>query len=62
VVRERGVDNLWLQPIGGGTHRQLTHFKKGRIFRFGYSPDGSKIAIEAGETESDAVLLHDSGQ
>jgi eukaryotic-like serine/threonine-protein kinase len=62
AVREKGVDNLWLQPLGGGAHRQLTHFKKGKIFRFVYSLDGSKIAIEAGETESDAVLLHDSGQ
>jgi eukaryotic-like serine/threonine-protein kinase len=62
AVREKGVDSLWLQPLGGGAHRQLTHFKRGTIFRFAYSPDGSKIAIESGETESDAVLLHDSAQ
>jgi len=62
MVREKGVDNLWLQPLGGGTHRQLTHFKKNKIFRFAYSPDGSKIAVETGELESDAVLLHDTSQ
>ena len=60
MVREKGVDNLWLQPLDGGPHRQLSHFKKDRIFRFVFSPDGSKIAIESGEQESDAVLLHDS--
>jgi dipeptidyl aminopeptidase/acylaminoacyl peptidase len=60
VVREKGVDNLWLQPLGSGAHRELTHFKKDKIFRFAFSPDGSKIAMECGEVESDAVLLHDS--
>ncbi|MGB9435595.1 MAG: protein kinase [Candidatus Acidiferrum sp.] len=59
IVREKGVDNLWLQPLDGKPHRQLSHFKKDKIFRFVFSPDGSKIAIEAGQTESDAVLLHD---
>jgi Tol biopolymer transport system component len=60
LVREKGVDNLWLQPLDGAPHRQLTHFKKDRMFRFVFSPDGSKIAMECGELESDAVLLHDS--
>jgi len=60
LVREKGVDNLWLQPLDGATHRQLTHFKKDKIFRFLFSPDDSKIAMESGELESDAVLLRDS--
>ena len=59
VVREKGVDNLWLQPLDGKPHRQLTHFKDDRIFRFAVSPDGAQIAIERGVVESDAVLLHD---
>ncbi|MFI5098139.1 MAG: protein kinase [Candidatus Acidiferrales bacterium] len=60
LVREKGVDNLWLQPLDGAPHRQLTHFKKDKVFRLVFSPDGSKIAMESGEQESDAVLLHDS--
>jgi len=62
IVREKGVDNIWLQPLDGKPHRQLTHFKKDRIFRFRFSPEGSQIAIESGETESDAVLLHDDSK
>ena len=62
VVREKGVDNLWLQPLDGKAHKQLTHFKKGKNFRFVFSPDGSKIAMECGEVESDAVMLHDASQ
>jgi serine/threonine protein kinase len=62
IVRERGVDNLWLQPLDGKPHRELTHFKKDKIFRFGLSSDGSQIAIETGDVESDAVLLHDESK
>ena len=62
VVREKGVDNLWLQPLDGKPHKQLTHFKKDKNFRFAFSPDGSKIAMECGEVESDAVMLHDASQ
>ena len=62
IVRDKGVDNLWLQPLDGKPRSQLTHFKKDKIFRFVFSPDGSKIALECGETESDAVLLHDTGK
>jgi Tol biopolymer transport system component len=62
VVREKGVDNLWEQPLDGKAHRQLTHFTKDRIFRFVYSPDGGQLAIERGTLESDAVLLHDESK
>jgi eukaryotic-like serine/threonine-protein kinase len=60
VVREKGVDNLWLQPLGGGVRRQLTHFKKDRIFRFAYCPSGANLALESGDVESDVVMLHDT--
>ena len=62
TVREKGVDNLWLQPLDGKAPHQLTHFTKDKIFRFVFSPDGSRIAIESGETESDAILLHDQSK
>jgi Tol biopolymer transport system component len=59
VVREKGVDNLWARPVDGSPSRQLTHFTAESIFAFRYSPDGTKIAIERGHLESDAVLLRD---
>jgi Tol biopolymer transport system component len=62
IVREKGVDNLWMQPLDGKLHRQLTHGKKHRIFRFVISLDGAQIAIERGTVESDAVLLHDESK
>ncbi len=61
-VREKGVENLWMQPLDGSAYKQLTHFTTERIARFAFSPDGSQIAIERGHSESDAVLLRDTPQ
>ena len=60
TVREKGVDNLWMQPLDDAPRRQLTHFTAERIWAFRYSPDGGKIALERGHLESDALLLRDS--
>jgi Tol biopolymer transport system component len=62
VVREKGVDNLWMQPLDGSSHKQLTHYTADRIGSFGYSPDGAKLAIERVHVESDAILFRDSSQ
>jgi eukaryotic-like serine/threonine-protein kinase len=59
-VREKGVDNLWIQSLDGGPFKQLTHFTKDQIRQSAYSLDGKQIAIERGASESDAVLLHDT--
>jgi Tol biopolymer transport system component len=62
IVREKGVDNLWAQSLDGAAAKPLTHFKADKILRFSYSPDGSQIAIERGESESDVVLLKDTSK
>jgi len=62
TVHEKGVDNLWIQPLDSSACRQLTHFTSERIAQFGFSPDGSQIAFERGHTESDAVLLRDTSR
>jgi eukaryotic-like serine/threonine-protein kinase len=61
VVTERGVDNLWIQPLDGTRGRQITNFQGDSIWRFQYSPDGKSFAIERQHTESDVVLLRDAG-
>ena len=62
MVREKGVDNLWSQPLDGSAGKQLTHFTRQKIIRFVFSPDGSQLAIERGETEADVVLLKDTSK
>ena len=59
TVTEKGVDNLWLQPLNSSPYRQLTHFPSEKISQFAFSRDGSQLAILRGHTESDAVLLRD---
>jgi Tol biopolymer transport system component/DNA-binding winged helix-turn-helix (wHTH) protein len=60
VITERGVDNLWLQPLDGTRGRQITNFQADSIWRFQYSPDGKSLAVLRVHTESDVVLLRDT--
>lgn len=61
TVRQHGVDNLWEQALPSQlAPKQLTHFTSERIEQFAFSKDGSKIAIQRGHLEADAVLLLDS--
>ncbi|HYL84140.1 MAG TPA: protein kinase [Candidatus Angelobacter sp.] len=61
-VRENGVDNLWSQPLDGSPGKWLTAFKTEQLGDFLFSPDGSKIAVVRGHTDSDVVLLRDQHQ
>jgi Tol biopolymer transport system component len=57
IVSDRGVDNIVVQPLDGGTPRQLTRFASDRIRDFAFSPHGDQIAMVRGHFDSDAVLL-----
>jgi Tol biopolymer transport system component len=60
-VRTSDVDNLWSQPLDGSAGRQITHFTSEQIRdRFGWSRDGSKLALVRGHFDSDVVLIRDS--
>jgi eukaryotic-like serine/threonine-protein kinase len=57
---EKNEFNLWLQPRDGKPGRQITHFSSEEIRMFGWSPDGKKLFVARGHTESDVVLLRDT--
>jgi eukaryotic-like serine/threonine-protein kinase len=59
-VREKGVDNLWLQPLDGGRGRQLTRFDSLKIYSYQWSPDGKSLALVRGDSPSDLVLIQNS--
>jgi len=65
AIRENGVENIWFQPIDGagpgGGGRQITDFKADQLWRYSYSPDGKILGVLRGHSESDVVLLHDTG-
>ncbi|MGA8430757.1 MAG: protein kinase [Candidatus Sulfotelmatobacter sp.] len=61
-VREKGVDNLWQQPLDGSPGKYLTSFKSEHIWDFHWSWDGNKLAVVRGHDESDVVLMRDMRQ
>jgi eukaryotic-like serine/threonine-protein kinase len=61
-VREKGVDNLWQQPLDSSPGKYLTSFKSEHIWDFHWSWDGSKLAMVRGHDDSDVVLMRDMRQ
>jgi Tol biopolymer transport system component len=59
-VRQNGVDNLWKQPLDGGSARQITNFNADTIRMAQYSPDGKTVGVLQVHVESDVVLLRDA--
>ena len=59
-VLDNGVANVWAQPLDGRPAYPLTSFKSDEIHDFHWSPDGKRLAIVRGRTESNVVLIHDT--
>jgi Tol biopolymer transport system component len=56
-IRANNADNLWQQPLDGSAGRQLTSFNSEHIWDYHWSPDGAKLGIVRGHTDSDVVLI-----
>ena len=56
-IREKGVDNLWLQPLDGGPGRRITNISALKIYSYQWSQDGKNLAFVRGESPSDLVLI-----
>jgi len=56
---EGRVDNIWSQPIAGGTPKQITHFNSEEITNFDLSRDGKRIVMSRGTGNQDVVLIRD---
>jgi len=59
-IRENGVDNIWVQPLNGSNGKRITAFDSEQILNFHWSPDGRKLCVLRGHTDSDVVLIRDS--
>jgi serine/threonine protein kinase/Tol biopolymer transport system component len=44
VSNADGASNVWVQPLGGGAARRLTHFRDAEILSFAWSADGRQLA------------------
>lgn len=61
-IRENNADNLWQQPLDGSQGRQLTSFNSEHIWDYHWSPDGTKLGLVRGHTDSDVVLIRSQQQ
>ena len=59
VIREKGVDNIFVQPIEGSPGRQITNFTSDSISGFAWSLDGKTLAVVRVHNTSDVVLLQE---
>jgi TolB protein len=58
IKTEKGAANIYSQPLDGKPVRRITNFKRGEIFYFDISPDGSRIALARGSHSSDVMLIN----
>ena len=58
-VDPRTQSDLWVQPLDGGTARQLSHFPADgqQIWDFDWSADGKRLAVARASIASDIVLF-----
>ena len=59
IIRDKGVDNIWVQPLDGGAGRQITNFTSEHITIFRWSPDGKMLAVTRKHAVADVVLLRE---
>jgi Tol biopolymer transport system component len=62
ILGENNEYNLWRQPLDGKPGRQISHFPSEQIFGFDWSPDGKKLLVWRGHSESDVMLLRDTSK
>jgi Tol biopolymer transport system component/predicted Ser/Thr protein kinase len=62
AIEDKGVDNIWVQPLDGAKGHQITSFSSEEIDDFAWSPDGMRFAVSRTDSSSDVVLLHDTTQ
>jgi Tol biopolymer transport system component len=61
-IFENGAGNIWVEPLDGTQGHAITSFTSERIYEFHWSPDGKRLAVVRGHTDSDVVLFRESSQ
>jgi len=61
-IIDKGVGNLWAQPLDGSPGHQITNFTSGTINTFRWSPDGKSLAVTRMHDISDVVVLRETNE
>jgi Tol biopolymer transport system component len=59
IIRDQGVDNIFVQPFDGSSGHPITNFTTEQIAEFRWSPDGKTLAVARVQRSSDVVLLQE---
>jgi serine/threonine protein kinase/dipeptidyl aminopeptidase/acylaminoacyl peptidase len=59
-VEDKGIGNIWMQPIDGSKGQQITNFTSDTISGFHWSRDGKLLLVLRKQDTSDIVLLQES--
>jgi Tol biopolymer transport system component len=59
-ISDKGVGNLWMQPLDGSAGHQITSFTSEKITGFRWSPDGKSLAVMREHDTSDVVVLQET--
>jgi serine/threonine protein kinase/Tol biopolymer transport system component len=62
LMEDKGVDNIWIQPIDGSKGHPLTHFDSMQIQDFRWSFDGKHLALIRSDYSGDVILARDSSR
>jgi eukaryotic-like serine/threonine-protein kinase len=61
-IEDKGVDNIWVEPLDGAKGHQITNFTSQQIGTFVWSPDGKRLAIVRSQSSADVILLRETTQ
>src|SRR3984885_4223686 len=53
IIRDQGVDNIFVQPLDGSPGHQITNFTSEHIAEFQWSPDGKNLAVARAQNTSE---------
>jgi Tol biopolymer transport system component len=59
IIRDQGVDNIFVQSLDGSPGHQITNFTSDHISQFQWSPDTKTLAVSRTHDTSDVVLLQE---
>jgi eukaryotic-like serine/threonine-protein kinase len=61
-ILDKGIGNLWWQPLDGSPGHQITNFTSGTINSFHWSPDGKLLGLTRAHDISDVVVLRETNE
>jgi eukaryotic-like serine/threonine-protein kinase len=59
IIHDKGVDNIFVQPLDGSVGHQVTNFVADSIAKFAWSPNGKTLAVLHAHDTSDVILLQE---